>query len=223
MRSRLFVGLLLAASLERASTALPTSVGPEAVWVMPSDFVRRLHAACDALAGAKFGPCFRSQMQKAGAPPAALDFAAMTGDQGYLRAFREAGRVDVAYAEYPFRANENQVCLLVNGTPPVIDVDDLSGFDRKALEANRNYSAIAASFPKTDIFPGPRGNARGPSALLLKNGGQRFVVTYLLKDGCRACRLVGEAQLRFDFDVEGRFQGIAIERVGERYSRGHRD
>jgi hypothetical protein len=190
---------------------------------MPSNFLSRFHPACDSLAGARFGQCFVREMQKAGAPPAALGFAAETGDQGYLRAFREAGRVDIAYADYPFRANENQVCLLVNGTPPAIDVDDLSGFDRKALEAKPDYSAIMASFPRAAIFPGDRGSGRGPNALSLKSGGQRFIVSYLLKDGCRACRVVGEAQLRFDFDVEGRFRGIGVERVHTRYSRDHRD
>src|ERR1700730_8126471 len=158
MRTPLFVGLLVAAALDRASTADPTPVGPEAVWVMPSDFLSRFHSACDSLAGAKFGHCFVREMQKAGAPPAALGFAAEIDDQGYLRAFREAGRVDIAYAEYPFRANENRVCLLVNGTPPAIDVDDLSGFDRKALEAKPDYSAIMASFPRAAIYPGDRGS-----------------------------------------------------------------
>jgi len=157
-------------------------------------------------------------MQKAGAPPAALAFARRVDGQGYLRAFREAGRVDVALAEYPFRANENAVCLLVNGTPASIDVDDLSGLDRQALEANPEYAALARSHPRIAIFPGSRGGARGPAALRLSGGGQRFVVSYALRDGCHACKTVGEAQLRFDFDVEGRFRGVAVQRVSPRYS-----
>ena len=111
-------------------------------------------------------------MEKAGAPPAAVAFARRVDRQGYLVAFRETGRVDVAFAEYPFLANENAVCLLVNGTPPAIDVDDLSGLDRRALAANPGH----------------------------------------------ACRIVGEAQLRFEFDVEGRFRGVEIERVRPHYS-----
>ena len=63
-------------------------------------------------------------MKKAGASPAALAFTRRTGSQAYLRALREAGNVDVALAIYPFRANENEVWLLVNGDPPLIDVDD---------------------------------------------------------------------------------------------------
>jgi hypothetical protein len=196
----------------------PAALGEDAVWTPPENFLARFHAACDALGGTRLSECFVAQMQKAGAPPAAVAFSRRVGGQGYLRAFREAGRVDLALAEYPFRANENAVCLLVNGTPPAIDVDDLSGLDRQALEANPEYAALARSYPRITIFPGSRGAARGPAALRLSSGGQRFVVSYSLRDGCHACKIVGEAQLRFDFDVEGRFRGVEIQRVRPRYS-----
>lgn len=157
-------------------------------------------------------------MQKAGAPHAAVAFARGLDGQGYLRALRETGRVDVALAEYPFRANENEVCLLVNGTPPVVDVDDLAVLDRGALAANPEYAALSRTYPRIAIFPGNRGSARGPAALRLSGGGQRFVVSYSLRDGCHACKIIGEVGLRFDFDVEGRFRGVEVQRVRPRYS-----
>lgn len=192
-------------------------IGADAVWTPPSDFLAAFHAACDRGPGSKFGECFLEEMRKAGAPPAALAFARRVDDQGYLRGFQEAGTVDLAFAEYPFRANENQLCFLVNGTPPLLDVDDLSRLDRETLAANRDYVSIARSYPNIAIFPGRRSGARGPRAVRLQTGGQGFQVPYSLRDGCHACRIVGDAELRFDFDVEGRFVGIAVQRIRPRH------
>ncbi len=85
-----------------------------------------------------FAACFAEQMRVAGASAAALAFLERTGNQGYLTAFVDAGKVDIAYAEYPFRANENAVVFLVNGEPSMLDVDDLSRIDRKNLEAEHD-------------------------------------------------------------------------------------
>ncbi len=208
----------LRAAAREPTESQPAALGVDAVWSPPEHFLAKFHAACDALGGARFSECFVAQMRKQGAPPAAVAFARRVDGQGYLAAFREIGRVDVAFAEYPFRANENAVCLLVNGRPPVIDVDDLSGLDRQALAANPEYAALARSHPRVTLFPGNRGSARGPAALRLSGGGQRFVVSYSLRDGCHACKIVGEAELRFEFDVEGRFRGVEIQRVRPRYS-----
>jgi hypothetical protein len=126
----------------------------------PAGFVSALHAACDGRAG-EFGACFVEQMAKAGATPAAIAFAHRVEDQGYLSGFQEAGRVDLAFAEYPFRANENQLCFLVNGTPPLFDVDELSKLDPETLAANPDYSELAREHPSIAIFRPPIG-PRGP-------------------------------------------------------------
>ena len=205
------VALALVHFLATASSTAP--IGADAVWTPPTDFVSAFHAACDGRAGQDFGACFVEQMAKAGAPPAAIAFARQVDDQGYLTGFEEAGRVDLAFAEYPFRANENQLCFLVNGTPPLVDVDDLSRLDREVLAANHDYSELSRAYPNVAIFPGRRSGPRGPNAGRLRSGGQGFLVPYELRDGCHACKVVGEAKLRFDFDVEGRFVGIAVDRV----------
>jgi hypothetical protein len=51
---------------------------------------------------------------------------------------------------------------------------------------------------------------------MLRTGGQRFVVAYVLKDGCHACAIVGEARIGFDFDVEGRLVQTDVIRVRPR-------
>jgi hypothetical protein len=175
------------------------------VWTLPPSFLQTMHKACDKDAPGRFGECFVSQMQKAGAPEPALAFARRTENQGYLRDFRDTGKVDVAHAEYPFRANENRVCFLVNGEPPMIDVDDLSLIRADALAENAAYAALVKRFPNLSIFPGLRFGVTAPGAANLKNGGQRFMLDFLLHDGCHACTVVGSMKVAYDFDVNGKF------------------
>jgi hypothetical protein len=198
------------------ATAIAT-VGPDAAWSPPADFRSKVTAACGS-AGEKFGACFVDQMGAVGAPEAALVFARRTDNQGYATAVLDTGKVDVAYAEYPFRANENALVFLVNGEPPLIDVDDLSRIDMKNLGNNPVYVGLLKTFPSLALFPGDRRpGGREPRALKLRSGGQRFVVVYELHDGCHACKTVGYARIGFDFDVQGKFVGTDVVQVRPRY------
>jgi hypothetical protein len=144
-------------------------------------------------------------MKEAGAPEPALAFTRRTENQGYLQEFRDTGIVDVAYAEYPYRANENRVCFLVNGEPPMIDVDDLSLISAGAPAQNTTYADLVQRFPKLAIFPGQRSGMTAVRAANRKNGGQRFLLDYLLRDGCHACTVVGSMRVAYDFDANGKF------------------
>ena len=199
----------------KASPAAASPVGPEAVWSPPAEFRGTFDASC-AGAGRDMSACFRRAIKKAGASPAAVAFARRLGGQGYLIQFREAGVVDVAYAEYPFRANENRVILLVNGEPPTIDVDDPSRISAKTFAGNAAYAALLRSAPELAIFPGDRSSPRFPRVRTRADGGRSYVVPYALKDGCHACRTLGEAQVGFEFDARGRFESVAIMRVQAR-------
>ncbi|MET0619411.1 MAG: hypothetical protein ABW056_03980 [Thermoanaerobaculia bacterium] len=208
-------GFVLAAAAEAVSPVGP--IGPEAVWKPPADFRAKVNDAC-ASAGEKFGACFVDQMRAAGASDVAIAFARRTDDQGYATAFLDAGKVDIAYAELPFRANENALIFLVNGEPPLIDVDDLSRIDMKNLGANPVYVGLLKTFPSLALFPGERRpGGREPRVLKLRSGGQRFVVVYELHDGCHACKTVGYARIGFDFDVQGKFVGTDVVQVRPRY------
>jgi hypothetical protein len=201
--------LLLSAALSPAP-----KIGPDAVWTPPADFRATVTKACAK--ASDFGVCFVERMRAAGASPAALEFAKRTENQGYATRFRDTGKVDLAYAEYPFRANENSLVFLVNGEPSMIDVDDLSRIDRKKFESNATYAGLLAKYPALALFPADRRAGLGASAGNLRSGGQRFVVVYQLKDGCHACAVVGDAYVAFDFDVEGRLVGTDLVRVRPR-------
>jgi hypothetical protein len=202
-----------------AAGEAPPPIGADAVWTPPANFVESFHKACDRREGKALSDCFVEEMHKAGAPPAAVAFARRVEGMGYLRGFEDAGRVGMAFAEYPFRANENLVCLLVNGEPSLLDVDDLGRLDRAALAANADYSVLARQYPNLAIFPGRRSAGHGLRAVRLRDGGQGFSIPYTLHDGCHACRVVGDLELRWDFDVEGRFVRIGVERVRSRPDR----
>jgi hypothetical protein len=198
----------VAALVIAAVSAAP--IGDNAVWKPPADFHAKVTKACG---GAKdFGSCFVEKMRTAGASPAAVEFAKRTGNQGYLTGFRDTGLVDVAFVEYPFRANENALMFLVNGEPPMIDVDDVSRIDKTNLQGNADYARLLERYPDLAIFPSDR-RGRAPAAAQAKTGGQRFIVLYELHDGCHACAVVGDARISFDFDVEGRFVGTRVVRV----------
>ena len=201
------------ATSPRPEAAERARVGSGAVFSPSPDFLADFHRACDAKSGADFGECFVAQMAKAGASREAVAFARSTGNLGYLRAFRETGRVDVGEVEYPFRANENQAWILVNGKPPVIDVGDTASI-QNLLEANPVFKTLRLAHPQLAAFP--RVSRDGPRALPAPDGGQRFATAYELKD-CRACKAAGYASVAFRFDAGGVFLGPELGQVKPYY------
>ena len=165
---------------------------------------------CGKVPGSRFGSCFVQQMQAAGASPEAVAFMHAIHDNGFMRDFKNTGRVDIAFAFFPFAANENQHCLLVNGTPSVIDVDDYNLLPKGDLAKNPAYTALLRKFPHLAVFPGDRSGTRFVTAKNLPNGGQQFLVPYVLVDGCHACARTGSLELAFNFDGTGKFLGTKV-------------
>lgn len=189
------------------------SVGPEAIWEPSAELMANIHRECADATAPSFGECFAAAMEKHGAAPEAVAFTKLTGNGAYMRGFLETGRVDVAYVAYPFRANENQGILLVNGFPPIIDVDNLSAVPKGQLQKDPLYIHLVKEFPQVSVWPGDRSEKDVPVIETLPNGGQRFFLNYELLNGCHACELVGSAQFAFEFDSLGNFTGIQLKGV----------
>src|SRR5271170_2469669 len=122
----------------RAQIAPPSDrVGSRAVWKPSDQVIANIRAKCDA-ESANVGECFLREMKSAGASAEAVAFTkALAGNGiGYLSAFRDTGRVSIAFAEYVFRANEMEGVFLVNGDPPLIDVDDAKYISQSELRKN---------------------------------------------------------------------------------------
>jgi hypothetical protein len=182
-----------------------TGIGKESEWNATSETIRLIRQECSEKKAPDFGKCFVDFMGRAGASAQAVAFAKSAGNTGYLAHFFKMGRVDLAYVHYPFRANENDGWLLVNGDPAMIDVDALANLPKRQLEENPTYLRIREEFPNVMLFGGDRTITRPPEMIMEPTKGQRFILEYRLLNGCHACERVGSARFAFDFDPNGKF------------------
>jgi hypothetical protein len=199
---------LLPALLAAAGNATAADrVTAAAIWRPDAGFMSRFHTRCDRLGGKAFDTCFVASMASAGAAPAALAFARRLDGEAYLQALTESGGpVAVAHLFFPFRANENDAWLIVNGWPGLIDVDDEPHLALAAMRMTAAYRAIARHYPQVSFWPGDRGPA-GPQ---IEAGGRRIIVDYRLRNLCHACAIVGRVRFAFNFAAAGNFLGVRL-------------
>jgi predicted secreted protein len=199
----------------RPSSGSKPRVTPAAVWNPSADVLAAIRTKCGEGDPAPLETCFLTAMESAGASPDAIAFSKSLASTGviYLRAFRQVARVDVAYIQYAFRANELEGVLLVNGDPSPIDVDDEGQYPVTELQKYPPYAAMADKFPNISVWPAERANPRLPKLDATGWGTQSFLVDYILRDGCHACAQIGTATFAFSFDVQGKFEGTRISSV----------
>lgn len=189
------------------------TIGAAAVWQPPKDFVTNAHTACDKNSGTPpdYGQCFIHQMPAAGAPADAVSFTRMLyqqsdGQVGIMSGFKTYGPEEAAQVFYPLRANDNYGLLLISGDRKILDVDDLAKLDQTAMEQDQMFQSIKKHYPSLELWPGDRsGSEPWPRLQPLPDGGQQFIVSYPLLDGCHACRHLGIARFGWDFDAKGNF------------------
>ncbi len=190
-------------------------VGASAVWQVPQQFISAAHSACDKSSGSHEGECFIDEMAKAGASATAVSFSRKLykqshGEFGILTGFHDEGLVAFAWINYPLRANTNYGLLLVNGHPPIVNVEDLKLLDRKTMEQSPQFQDLKSQFPKVDLWPGDRDGKIWPNSQTGPNGGVQFTVGYPLLNGCHACARAGLAIFNWNFDAQGKFLGTAF-------------
>jgi len=185
-----------------------------AVWNPAPDVIAAIRAKCET-DPSHLEACFLTEMKSAGGSSEAIAFSKSLAGTGviYLRALRKVARVDVAYIQYVFRANELEGVLLVNGDPSPIDVDDESQYPETELQKYPPYTALADKFPNISIWPADRSNPQLPKLDATGWGTQTFLVDYILRDGCHACAQIGTATLAFAFDTQGKFLGTRVSAV----------
>lgn len=184
------------------------SVTAGAAWNPSPGALRQVRMSCTNLGFPALGECFARNMQRAGASTEAVAFTRSIGNEGYLHAFVPSGRVDMAFVTYPFRANTNEACLLVNGVPPHIDVDNLPDLPQATMKHSAEFQKLAAAYPHVTLFPGDRSDRRSVVAGSTPEGGQRFIAEYKLLNGCHACAQVGTARFAYDFAADGKLTGV---------------
>jgi inhibitor of cysteine peptidase len=201
---------LMLTAQEKDLVSTTGKITAKAIWRPGMETLRAIHDSCDNMKYPSFKKCLLEQMQKFGASQEAIEFAKMTDSEGFMRDFKDVGKVDIAYAVYPFRANENQVCFLVNGSPNMIDVDNYDYISKAVIKKNKIYKQVAKVYPKVSIWPGDRNGTDFSAVREQLGGGQQFIFDYRLQDGCHACKLIGFANLGFNFDKDGKFSAIKV-------------
>ncbi len=191
-------------------------IGQASVWHMPSTFLTDAHQACDnASQPPSFADCFINQMSKSGATPAAVAFTRMLqkqsdGDVGIMTGYNSVGPVDVAFVTYPLRANTNNGILFVNGTPKIVNGEDLKLLNQKAMEESPQFQNTKQQFPKVTVWPGDRDGTTWPNSAVGSDGSVSFTLGYPLLDGCHACARAGFAEFNWDFGPNGKFLGTSF-------------
>jgi len=212
MKSSVTISAITAAALMFfLSSSAWAKVKPDAVWNPGEDVIRRVKDACaDERDVTK---CFAKRMREEGASRQAVRFAKSLPTFGILRELREAGKVDIAYVLYPFRANENYGVFLVNGRPSKVDVDDQALLPKDDIKSDPLYEKIDKRYHGFGLWPGDRFSTDKPTVETPKGGGQWFAVEYIVTSGCRACEEVATARFGFDFDKKGKFLGAKFIRL----------
>jgi hypothetical protein len=218
-----FTALLVAASAfaqNPSSTMLPGlgagRITATSIWQMPSTFLAAAHKACDSAPHPSFADCFISQMPKAGASPAAVAFTRMLyqqsdGDVGIMSGFEAVGpAVDVAFITYPLRANTNNGLVFVNGSPRIVNAEDIKLLDQASMQQSPQFQNTKAQFPNVNLWPGDRDGTTWPNSGSNSEGGVSFTLGYPLRNGCHACAQAGFAEFNWKFGPTGKLLGTVF-------------
>jgi len=124
-----------------------------------------------------------------------------------MRDFRLAGPVDIAYVMYPFEEKSAYRVLLVNGNPPLFDVDSSKIW--KDIEQDAAARHLLPTDAGGNITAGQRFMNSFPLPRPLPGGGQEFVEDYTvpLNDG------IAKLFARLRFDQGGNFLGVSAQNV----------
>jgi hypothetical protein len=190
-------------------------IDASAIWQVTPQFLATAPEACAKKTGDSNGDCLVAEMAKAGAPSAAVTFARALnkqshGDFGVMAGFHSVGPVDFAFISYPLRANTNYGLALVNGTPSIVNVEDLTLLDKKGMEQSFQFQDLKVQFPKISLWPGDRDGKIWPDSQPGPTGGKQFTLNYPLRNGCHACEHGGDAIFTWNFDAQGKFLGTTF-------------
>jgi len=195
----------------KANEETDDAVSPSAIWTPDDDDLADIVQACQA--ETDYSRCFIDQMGNF-APSEAVSFSQSLLEQtpsraGYLEDLREAGSIDLGIVAYPGAAGFTQGWVLVNGTPALVNVDDLKLLPQSAMEKEPQFKALHVKYPRIGLAVEDdyRKADMMPEILPLGKGSQRFLIDYALKEPCQTCPAIAHASFGFDFDPSGKFLG----------------
>jgi hypothetical protein len=200
----------------QASEASEEQISSAAIWDPPAGELQQISKTCSPQAS--YTSCFIDQMPNFGASPDAVAFTRAYAEQNQgrvalLHGFRPVDSVDLGYAYFPGGADLNRGWLLLNGTPGIINVDDLGLLPEPEMMKDSAYAALRRHHPQIKVFSEDRPFQTMPPADSLPDGGQWFDIDYPLKDQCQPCVVVGHASFRFEFDPTGQLARVKFLKV----------
>lgn len=207
--------VVLSGFLTAQSRDSSTKIGDSEIWQVSQQFLSAAHSACDKPSHSPDIKCLLGQMTTAGAPAKAVAFTRELykqthGEFGIITGFHDEGPLAFAWVTYPLRANTNYGLLLVNGRPPIVNVEDLNLLDKKTMEQSAQFRDLKSQFPNVDLWPGDRDGKIWPNSQTGPNAVIQFTVGYPLLNGCHACERVGLAIFNWNFDAQGKFLGTTF-------------
>jgi hypothetical protein len=191
----------------------PTSIitssgfGPETVWNIDgniSQYQNCIYSSGKSGSYSNSIDCVIALMKSSGASMQAIEFTRNLQGIAFMSSFKEYGIVDLAEITYPPRANNNVEYILVNGNPQIVYVEDGYKVD---VTLDSNYPALQQKYPNIQIEGGENSfiNMESPS-----QGGQQFIFSFALVDGCHACQTDKSAYIAFDFNSTGQFESMKL-------------
>ncbi len=127
-----------------------------------------------------------------------------------MNGFNKVGPVDVAFVVYPLRANTNNGLLFINGTPGIVNAENLKLLDQATMQQSPQFQNTKAQFPSVNLWPGDRDGTTWPNSSNNPDGSVSFTLGYPLRNGCHACAHAGFAEFNWNFGAHGKFQGTSF-------------
>ena len=189
------------ATVESTPILTSSGFGPEAVWNLDGNISQYQNCFNNSSTSID---CVITLMQSTGASSQAIAFTKMLQGIAFMSSFKEFGIVDLAEITYPIRANNNVEFVLLNGNPQIVYVEDGYKVD---ITHDSNYPTLQQKYPNIQIEGGENSfiNMEQNS-----QGGQRFVFSFALVDGCHACQTDKSAYIAFEFEGTGQFEGMKL-------------
>lgn len=198
----------------QASDDTDEDISSAAVWNPSDQELKQAEQDCRGLSGDDYAVCFTDNMDEFGASPEAVDFVQEYADENggaiaILKSFHPVDQVDLGQVFFALGKDQGQHWVLLNGLPEIINLNNPKLISQSDVQQNPDYVKLRAGHPTLEISF----NAAKPAAKKTADGGQSFLVSYPLVEGCLNCRAIGEARYSFDFDAAGEFEGAKLVRV----------
>ena len=206
-----FMFVLLTSNIQIIRAAdLPDTVTAKSMWNPNIEIMKEISDNCGRLEINTAGTCLTDIMKKYGASAQAIGFTQLLGTEAYMNGFKELGKIDAAFIFYPLRSSDREGCVLVNGNPDILYLDDLGLLPVQKMEQNTDYIELEKKYPHLSIYFGDLRGTVYPYSQKMPNKVTRIVTAYSLRNGCGSCQLLGFAEFGFDFDSTGKYAGCSF-------------